>query len=492
MNRILDVLALHAAQTPLRVAVTGSHATLSWQALATGVDRLAMRLAGVRALGLLCGNSPAWIVIDLAALQAGCVHIPLPAFFSDAQLRHAIDDARIDTLITDNPARFTRLYPDCVVEVIDVAGQSLASIRLPAQLASPPAETVKITYTSGTTGSPRGVRLSGRAIDTVAAALAEAACAGPGDRSCVLLPLAILLENIASVYVPLLTGAQIIVPDPEQSGVNGSSDIDPARLAAVLKGYRPTALIVPPGLLKLLLQLARTRSLPGSLRFIAVGGAPVSLELLRSAQQLGLPVYQGYGLSEAASVVALNTPQHNRPGSVGKPLPHCRIRISPGGEILVRGIVGTGCLEHGGLMPETELATGDLGYLDDEGFLYVSGRLCNRIITSYGRNVSPEWIESELSSHPDILQAAVLGNNLPTPAAVLVARSGVSAGQLGLAVSAVNARLPDYARIGCWLQADVPFSQAGGELLPGGTLQRSVVEQRYVMRFSAGTESRCG
>jgi long-subunit acyl-CoA synthetase (AMP-forming) len=491
-NRILSALATHAAQTPQRVAVTGSRQMLTWRALATGVDRLAGRLAGVRVLGLLAGNSPAWIVTDLAALKAGCVHLPLPVFFSDVQLRHAIADARVDTLITDDPGRILQLFPSCALEIFEVAGQSFAAIRLPAAAEPPPADTVKITYTSGTTGTPRGVRLSATAIETVAAALADAAGAVPGDRACVLLPLAILLENIGSVYVPLLAGARIIVPDPERSGVSGSSDIDPARLAAVLLGYRPTSLIVPPGLLKLLVQMARARSIPDSLRFIAVGGAPVGRDLLHSAQRLGLPVYQGYGLSEAASVVTLNTPQHNRPGSACRPLPQYRLSISLAGEILVHGIVGTGYLGKTDNALEPELATGDLGYLDEDGFLYVTGRMCNRIVTAFGRNVSPEWVESELLSHPDIVQAAVLGSNLPTLAAVLVARQGVGHLQLGRAVDAVNDRLPDYARIGRWLCADAPFSRGSGELSAAGAVERAVVERHYHARLGAGARQRCG
>jgi len=422
---------------------------------------------------------------DLAALKAGCVHIPLPVFFSDEQLRHAIEDAQVDALITDNPLRITRLFPACIPEPLELAGQSCAYIRLRVPGTAVLTDIAKITYTSGTTGTPRGVHLSLPALETVALSLAEAAQASGSDRAFVLLPLSILLENIGSVYVPLLAGALIIVPDPDQTGVSGSSHIDPVRLASAMQRYRPTSLIVPPGLLKLLVQLARARAVPDSLRFIAVGGAPVGKDLLQSAQQLGLPVYQGYGLSEAASVVALNTAQQNRIGSVGKALPHCQVHISDSGEILVHGSAGTGSPGDAARDETSALRTGDLGYLDEDGFLYVTGRMCNRIITAYGRNVSPEWIESELLSHPDILQAAVLGNERPALVAVLVARQGVSPAQLQQAINAINARLPDYARIGTWQCAEAPFSTASGELTPTGALRRAVIEQHYLPCFSA-------
>ncbi len=190
----------------------------------------------------------------------------------------------------------------------------------------------------------RGAPLSRDTIETVAGALARAANAVAADRAMALLPLSILLENIGAVYVPVLSGAEILVPDPADTGVDGSSRVDAVRLAAALQTHRPTALIVPPGLLKLLTVLAQRESVPDSLRFIAVGGAPAGKALLEDAAACGLPVYQGYGLSEAGSVVALNTAAHNRPGSVGKLLPHVRALISETGEILVQGKTFSGYL----------------------------------------------------------------------------------------------------------------------------------------------------
>jgi long-chain acyl-CoA synthetase len=300
----------------------------------------------------------------------------------------------------------------------------------------------------------------------------------------VLLPLSILLENIGSVYTPVLAGARIIVPSPQESGISGSSSIDPVRLAAMLQNRQPTTLIVPPALLKLLVQHGRAGQLPASLRFIAVGGAPVGSALLRDAADLGLPVYQGYGLSEAGSVVAVNTPADNRPGSVGKPLPHSRVRIGSNGEIRIRGITFSGYVNGPVHAANTDLCTGDYGYLDDDGYLYVTGRMQDRIITPYGRNVAPEWVESELQAHPDIMQAAVLGNGLSHLYAVLVGRPGVSRQRLNQVVATVNARLPDYARIAGWTLADAPFSPADGTRSETGGLRRAVIEQSYAPRLA--------
>ena len=145
-------------------------------------------------------------------------------------------------------------------------------------------------------------------METVAVALATAAEASSSDRALVLLPLSILLENTGSVYAPVIAGAEIHVPDPADTGIRGSSQVDSSAFARMLQRIRPSTLIVPPQLLKLLVALARAGQLPDSFRYIAVGGAPTGMSLLEAARDLGLPVYQGYGLSEACSVVAVNPP----------------------------------------------------------------------------------------------------------------------------------------------------------------------------------------
>jgi acyl-CoA synthetase (AMP-forming)/AMP-acid ligase II len=116
------------------------------------------------------------------------------------------------------------------------------------------------------------------------------------------------------VYVPLALGQQIIVLNEQQSGLNGSSKLDLPQLAQSLVQYQPHSLILTPQLLQALLLICQQQpALAANFRFIAVGGAHCAPALLAQAAQLGLPIYQGYGLSEAGSVVALNLPGANRP-----------------------------------------------------------------------------------------------------------------------------------------------------------------------------------
>ncbi len=485
MSRIATALAAHAVCMPERKAITGSILSMNWRELNAEVMRLAGEFGGVRVLGLLMTNSPAWIVTDLAALQAGCTLLPLPQFFSDRQLHYAVAEAWVDTLITDDPDRIQRLFPEARCESLFIAGMRCGSFSLRDVAAQIPLDTSRITYTSGTTGFPKGVQLNGHALEAVADSLCAAVNAHPDDRALVLLPLSILLENIGSVYAPILAGAEIIVPAAQESGISGSGKAEPARLAAMLQRYRPTTMIVPPALLKLLVELGQRGLLPDSLRFIGVGSAPVGQALLQAAAEIGLPVFQGYGLSEACSVVALNTPGSNRPGSVGKPLPHCRVRIASNGEIRMRGVTYTGYVNSTTHASNTDLCTGDYGHFDEDGYLYVTGRLNDRIITPLGRNVAPEWVESELVAHPDIMQAAVLGNGMPHLSAVLVARPGTPVKRVGQAVDAVNVGLPDYARVEDWMLADAPFSPENGAQTPAGTLRRAVIEQYYATRFGS-------
>jgi len=482
MSAILQSLDRLRLSSPDRTAISGSQQTLTWQQFHAAIMSLTPMLGECTTLGLCMQNSPAWIVADITAINAGVTNIPLAVFFSDAQLQHVIADAQIDTLITDQPQRLESLATVISRHDIEIAGSPVTILKIETGSATR-YSAAKVTYTSGSTGTPRGVRLGLADMEAVAGSLATAVEAREQERALVLLPLSILLENIASVYVPILAGAEIVVPDASELGIQGSSKVDVPAFVAAMNRIRPNTLIVPPNLLKLLVGLAQEQQLPDSFRFIAVGGAPVGTALLEAAENAGLPVYQGYGLSECCSVVTVATPQQNRRGSVGKPLPHARVRIDDNGEIHVSGVTFDGYL-HESDQSGNELATGDLGYFDDDGYLFVTGRNRHRIITGYGRNISPEWLESELVAHPSIGQAAVFGDELPALTAVVVPTTSLDFDELLEAITQVNHTLPDYARIDEYVLADQPFTVANSELTAGGTPARSIIKRRYAEQIS--------
>src|SRR5690606_12402964 len=146
-----------------------------------------------------------------------------------------------------------------------------------------------------------------------------------------------LLENIAGIHAPLLAGATCLLPPADVTGISYAGP-DVSRRLACISSSRPDSIVLVPELLRLLVGAAeRSWKVPDSLRFVAVGGAAVSVDLLARAESLGLPVFEGYGLSECASVVCLNTPDARRRGSVGRPLPHARVRVADDGQIMVSG-----------------------------------------------------------------------------------------------------------------------------------------------------------
>ncbi|MDT3672214.1 MAG: AMP-binding protein [Aromatoleum sp.] len=430
-----------------------------------------LRSVGCRRVAIALDNGIDWALWDLAALHAGVVCVPLPAFFSTAQLAHVLDSAGIDTLIADHSSAFHAAGFG--------ASQDQLAQRLVEQPPQLPAGTVKITYTSGSTGQPKGVCLDAGTQFAVARSLWQASLTSLVARHLCVLPLATLLENIAGLYAPLLAGARVELLPMADIGLGGATRFDVERFIATLVRTEPHSVILLPQLLLMLVTAAeRGAPLPQSLRFIAVGGGRVSPALLRRADALGLPVFEGYGLSECGSVVCLNTSTERRIGTVGRPLPHAEVRIAPDGEVLVRGPRMLGYLGEGECSDEW-LPTGDLGHFDD-GFLVLHGRSKHQFITAYGRNVNPEWVEAELVQQLPIAQAWLHGEALPANVAVLVPRrSDVPDAALAEAVAAVNRELPDYAQVHHWLRADEPFTPANGLATANGRLRRAALLETY-------------
>jgi long-subunit acyl-CoA synthetase (AMP-forming) len=342
-----------------------------------------------------------------------------------------------------------------------------------------PADTWKITYTSGTTGAPKGVCLSAEQLQDVAAGLLHATGLQAPRHLCVM-PLSTLLENVAGVYAPLLAGGAIIVPSLAEVGLSGSSGLDIERLLAAVTLYRPDSLILVPEILRAMVFAAeRGWRPPSSLRFVAVGGSKIAPALVERSRQAGLPVFEGYGLSECGSVIALNTPGHMRVGTAGRPLRHVRVSVDQG-EIVVAGSPMLGYADQ----PETwgpgEIRTGDRGRVDSEGFVHIDGRLSNLIITGFGRNISPEWVECELLSGPVLMQAIVIGDARPWCSALVCATEArIADRDIDAWIRKVNQHLPDYARIVNWRRLPEPLTTRNGLLTNNGRPRRAPIEEIY-------------
>ena len=481
-NAIIDALFRHGNDQPDAPALAGAY---SYKELAAAIESLwlQLRAAPTKVIALALDNSPLWAVLDLVGMHAGKPVIPLPSFFSANQIAHIILDAGIDCLFTDQPDFYCKLLEAAGIAIESVIahrlnGQTYSEIRLCNILARAlPTGTIKITYTSGTTGHPKGVCLSADALQRVAMSLLSATSGKPEDQHLSVLPLSALLENLAGLYVPLLAGASCHLLPLAEVGLCGSAGLDVKKMLAALIRHQATTTILTPQLLHAIIAAIEAgHPAPVRLRFAAVGGAPVATRLLQRAEALGIPVFEGYGLSECASVVALNTEHQRRIGSVGKPLAHAKIRFAMDGEILVAGATLLGYTKGA---PEADefWPTGDIGHLDEQGFLHLSGRKKNIFITSFGRNVSPEWVERELTLHPAIAQAAVFGEARPWNVAVIIPRGTNDA--VDQAIQEANSVLPDYARVRYWLHAKAPFLSQNGQLTANGRLKHSAIWQCY-------------
>ncbi|WP_439825415.1 AMP-binding protein [Aeromonas caviae] len=483
---LFDTIARHASLTPRQPALLGSQSELDYQSLWQQIQQLAgvLQGAGIRRLALQLDNGLPWALIDLACTWAGIVVIPVPHFFSPAQQTWLLESSGADALVGPEHQGWQAASP-----LVLMAGRPDEQAvplwrRIPARLPELPAGTAKITYTSGTTGQPKGVCLSLEQMTAVCGSLALRVAPARVEKHLTLLPLTTLLENLTGLYVPLLTGACSRIPSLGELGFSGSSKLDPAALAQALLRWPSHSLVLVPELLRLLLALCGANPVLAEglrgLRFVAVGGGKVAPELIAHARAAGLPVFEGYGLSECGSVVALNGPHGDRPGSVGLPLPHCQVTIAADGEVMVSGSAMLGYLGEEG-ETGSQIATGDLGRLDEEGYLHITGRKKNVQITAFGRNFSPEWVEAQAQLCPAIARIVIFGDGQPANVALIQSLPG-SQSQLAEQIARLNRQLPDYARIHHWLP--VTLDQPPGLLTANGRPRRNEIYHHFSRQIS--------
>ena len=444
MSAIWSELRRQVTNRPRTVALQDADRAVCYGQLFDEVDRRVVALKEQRTvtLGLALPNSVEWVLWDLAARKAGVVCVPIPPFFSQPQVQHLVADAGIDTMLLSD---------------------GLKKISVPVE--GHRSLVCKITYTSGSTGTPRGVCLTEAGIDQVALSLIEMLGTEFARNHLSVMPLAVLLENVAGVYPALMIGSTVHLGDC------AAFHREPGTLLTALNETRASSAILVPELLRGMVPLVRKNRTPlNDLRFVAVGGARVSTGLITDARSIGLPVYEGYGLSECASVVSLNTPEHDRAGSAGKLLPHIKARVVCG-ELLIDNPSASGYLGGDSF---TVLHTGDCGSIDNDGYLSISGRKKNTLITSWGRNIQPEWVETVLLDQPAILQSMIIGEGRSSLGALVVAAPGGCAKSAAIALRTANRQLPEYAQVKRFRMVE-PFTCANKQLTGNGRIVRSAI-----------------
>ncbi len=458
---------------------------LDMEALGERASALAEHLksAGFTRIGLHANNGLEWALVDIACLIGDLCLVPIPTFFSTQQREHVLATCRLDALITDQPecyAGTTTLSCD----VLDPKLSLLVNLAAIGEAPLLPVGTGKITFTSGSTGEPKGVCLSHKQLLEQAQKLAELVDIENPKHLCVM-PLSTLLENVAGLYAPLLVGGEVLILDQQAMGFSGSALLAPEKLLGTLSAIQPNSLILIPQLLQLLVHaVSQGWQVPASLKFVAVGGSKVSISLLQAAQAAGIPVFEGYGLSECASVVSLNSRGDCLVGSCGRPLPGLNVTLEDG-EIMVEGNAMLGYVNEPDSWMPARIETGDLGRLDERGFLHIEGRKKNLLISSYGRNISPEWVESEILANPLLAEAVVVGDSRPYCVALLSLRSADTESEvIDSWLEQLNSQLPDYAQIRAWHRLTKPLQGDASLMTDNGRPRREAISKKFEAEIS--------
>ena len=415
--------------------------------------------------------------------------------------------------------------------------------------ASRPDDVALLVYTSGTTGPPKGAMITNENVICSVASVLRTTPVLEGDEQLCFLPLCHVLERLVSVLVPIAAKSVVNFAESLETVFDNLREVSPHTFTAVPRMWEKmhsrievlAAEATPLGRLALRravacgaeraerlmegrpvphplearfrlwdrLVLANVRRMIGldRARTITTGAAPISSDLVRWYWAIGLVMLEGYGLTESSGALTLNRPDANRTGSVGRPVPGVEMKIAADGEILARApIVFRGYWNDSRKTAETVrdgwLHTGDAGRFDDDGYLWITGRIKDIIITAGGKNVAPAEIESRMKFSRWIVDAVVIGDrrrylvalimidqeNVERYAqehrvpysdfASLCAAEPVQA-LIGAEVAAVNAGFAQAEQVKDFRLIDVLLTPEDEELTPTMKIRRSVVERRH-------------
>ena len=465
MTALVDAIRRHATSGRENPAIDDGHLSLTWldtaEAIESTIGEVKLLLPGDRPVALVMDHSAPAVILLRALREVGVPIIPLPPFFSEMQREAALDDAGAAAVV-----------PNCVLEGRTVRFAPEVRNPPPAKL---PEGTAVISFSSGSTGDPKGVCLSTSHLVAVATAVCDYLGRDTAGRHLPVLPFGILLEQVAGLFASLIAGGTYLRLSARQVGLANPLRPDgKALLEAVAQTDATSLILVPEYLAALVAAMEVTGVRLPLLNIVAVGGASVPIRLLERAEKVGLPVRQGYGMTEAGSVITLEGKDAASKGSVGTAIGTNGLRIASDGEIILDGPLFLGLV--GKPREPGPFATGDLGRLDDQGQLWIEGRKSNLIVTSLGRNISPEWIEGLLLAQPEVAQAVVRGDGEATLEALIVP-SGPAA-DIGSAIARVNDGLPDYARVARH-RVIPPLSPVSGLLTGNGRPRRALIDQAY-------------
>ncbi len=520
-----------------------------------------------QSVGIIAPSSPEWFIADIATQINHARVVPLFPNISSENFTFQCDDSDVQVLLVDAideldvPLRVllnrfkliicidrecslppNGIYWDDLLEEGKEAGKHKKYFDwVDDQIQTiHPDDLFSIIYTSGSTGRPKGVELSHRnMLVQIQNILPFFHLNRKVDKSLTILPVAHVFERMA-VYFYILTGIPVYFAD------------DPKNTAEILKEIHPTVMIVVPRILERLYEsmtaagdtahgpkrwlvknaikvakindptkratvMARLydrlvyrkmrEALGGNFRFIVSGSCALNKSILRFLLNIGLPIYEGYGMTECSPVVSANSKLDCKPGTIGKPLAHLDVKIGENNEILVKGDSVFNGYHN---MPEvnTQLftedgfyKTGDQGFFDEDGYLNFTGRIKELLKTSTGKYVSPNPIELEISRHPVVEQALVIANDRKFVSAIIwlnpegarrllkfskeefstekAMESGRVREAINRHIARINRKLNHWEQIRKWTLIGDELTVESGLLTPTLKIRRTVAEARY-------------
>jgi long-chain acyl-CoA synthetase len=524
-------------------------------------------------VGIFAPNSPEWHIADFAALGLGAADVPIYFNESPEKLEYIWNDASVKVAFVAGEAQARKIaarrakipsletvvavappaelrgeFLDYSELIADAGDEDTAEYRRRAAQVKP-GQLATLIYTSGTTGEPKGVMLTHANLSSNCIDATSGFEYLPGDIVLSFLPLSHVYERMFD-YADIFHGVTIAYLEKMEGVAQTLLDAHPTVAATVPrlfektyatileKGHRETGMrrrifdwslrvasdAVPwkahhrgvSPWTKLRWQIADKlvyakfrEGVGGRIRFFISGGAPLAKELAEFFWAVGIPIYQGYGLTESSPVISTNTVKANKVGTVGRPIPNAEVRIAEDGEILVRGpLVMRGYYRkpeatREAITPDGWLRTGDIGYLDEDGYLVITDRKKELLKTAGGKFVAPAPIENALKTSPFITNAMVVGDKRKFVSALIVpnfanieAKANLEGKRIGASTAEMcrdswvneliagemdrlTAGLAQYEKPKRFALLDKDFTFADGQLTYTLKLKRRIVEENY-------------
>jgi long-chain acyl-CoA synthetase len=491
-------------------------------------------------LAILSENRWEWLATDLAANKIGVISVPIHSVSSRDAIEYILKDSGssylfVSTAILEKHFEFLNGYEDLEeIIIFGLPGIKLDDFLLFRDLLNPclsndseqinENDVSSIIYTSGTTGEPKGVMLSNKNFISDIEAVLKRVPVNSSDTFLSFLPLSHVLERTAGSYIPILSGAGIAYAENIKKLADNLGEIRPTLLISVPKIFEKMYEKIFVGIKerggmtkklffwalqqkkigwkktladKIIFSKIRKKVFGGRLRFAVSGGASINAKILRFFSGIGVRIIEGYGMTEASPIIAANSLEVNKVGTVGSVVDGVEIKIAPDKEILVKGDnVTKGYWNKAQATQETFadgswLMTGDLGFLDSDGFLTIIGRKKEIIVTSNGKNIAPEKLEGVINLSQFIEQSLVVGHRRSSLAALLVPDRECVKRKFGEVddlllekimkeeIAKANTQLESYEQIRKIKILTEPFSVEAGELTSTLKIRRKIIENRY-------------